>query len=112
MSFLYASSDAFGHCNFAKFDRKGVKPANVKADCWSRLLQPSSEHLRQTTQLILIFRRKIVDDFGNDRLPRLGVWRLFQLFDIVSGPDGHLSLYGFVGILHNLPDYSLDCFAP
>jgi hypothetical protein len=42
MSFLYASSDAFGHCDVAKFDRKGVKLADIKADCWSRLLQTSS----------------------------------------------------------------------
>ena len=41
MSFLNASSNAFGHCNFAKFDRNGVQPADIKADSWSCLLQLS-----------------------------------------------------------------------
>ena len=42
MSFLNARSDAFGHCNFAEFDCKGVQSADIKADsCRSRLLQIS-----------------------------------------------------------------------
>ena len=41
MSFLNASSHAFGHCNFAEFDCKGVQSADIQANSWSRLLQIS-----------------------------------------------------------------------